>query len=75
MILAPFGMLGMQVVESTEIPEVIKLLPSRLGGNHAVGIALVIRWSPISVECRRFIVSYDEVVQKLWTLLETTART
>ena len=72
MILAPFGMLGMQSWQATEIPEVITLC-IRLGRETmAVGAALGLRMEPIfGLTAEEFIGSTDEIVEKLLrTLLE-----
>ncbi len=72
MILAPFGMLGMQSWQATEIPEVIRLC-IRLGRETmAVGVALGYRIEPIfGLSAEEFIGSADEIVEKLLrTLLE-----
>ena len=66
MILAPFGMLGMQSWEAAEIPEVFKLC-IRLGRETmAVGTALGYTMEPIfGLSVEEFIGSADEIVEKL----------
>ena len=66
MILAPFGMLGLQSWEATEIPEVFSLCV-RLGRETmAVGAALGITIDPIfGMSAEEFNVSTDAIVEKL----------
>lgn len=66
MILAPFGMLGMQSWEAVEVPEVFKLC-IRLGRETlAVGAALGIAIEPIfGLSAADFMGSADETVEKL----------
>ena len=66
MILAPFGMLGLQSWEATEIPEVFDLCV-RLGRETmAVSAALGVTIDPIfGMSAEEFKVSTDEIVKKL----------
>jgi 2-dehydropantoate 2-reductase len=66
MILAPFGMLGLQSWEATEIPEVFDLCV-RLGRETmAVSAALGVTIDPIfGMSAEEFNVSTDEIVKKL----------
>ncbi len=66
MILAPFGMLGLQSWEATQIPEVFKLCV-RLGRETmSVGAALGYAMEPIfGLSAEEFMGSADEVVEKL----------
>ena len=66
MILAPFGMLGLQSWEATEIPAVFKLC-IRLGRETlAVGNALGYTIEPIfGLSAEEFMGSTDEIVEKL----------
>lgn len=66
MILAPFGMLGLQSWEATEIPAVFKLC-IRLGRETlAVGAALGYTIEPIfGLSAEEFMGSTDEIVEKL----------
>lgn len=66
MILAPFGVLGLQSWQATEIPEVVKLC-IRLGRETmAVGAALGYTIEPIfGLSAEEFAVSTDEILEKL----------
>jgi len=66
MILAPFGVLGLQSYEAIEIPAVVKLC-IRLGRETmAVGAALGYTIEPIfGLTAEEFMASTDEIVRKL----------
>lgn len=72
MILAPFGMLGLQSWQATEIPEVFKLC-IRLGRETmAVGAALGYTMEPIfRLSAEEFMGSTDEIVEKLLKIIVT----
>ena len=66
MILAPFGMLGLQSWEATEIPEVFSLCVKLGRETMAVGKALGITIDPIfGMSAEEFNVSTDAIVEKL----------
>jgi 2-dehydropantoate 2-reductase len=66
MILAPFGMLGLQSWEATEIPEVFSLCVKLGRETMAVGAALGITIEPIfGMSAEEFNVSTDAIVEKL----------
>ena len=66
MILAPFGMLGLQSWEATEIPEVFSLCVKLGRETMAVGKALGITIEPIfGMSAEEFNVSADAIVEKL----------
>ena len=66
MILAPFGMLGLQSWEATEIPEVFSLCVKLGRETMAVGKALGITIEPIfGMSAEEFNVSTDAIVEKL----------
>jgi 2-dehydropantoate 2-reductase len=66
MILAPFGMLGMQSWEATDIPEVFKLCICLGRETMAVGAALGYRIEPIfGLSAEKFTGATDEVVETL----------
>ena len=66
MILAPFGMLGLQSWEATEIPAVFKLCIKLGRETMAVGAALGYTIEPIfGLSAEEFMGSTDEIVEKL----------
>ena len=66
MILAPFGMLGLQSWEATEIPEVFKLCIKLGRETLAVGSTLGYTIEPIfGLSAAEFMGSADEIVEKL----------
>lgn len=66
MILAPFGMLGLQSWEATEIPEVFSLCVKLGRETMAVGAALGVTIDPIfGMSAEEFNVSTDAIVEKL----------
>ena len=66
MILAPFGMLGLQSWEATEIPEVFSLCVKLGRETMAVGKALGVTIEPIfGMSAEEFNVSTDAIVEKL----------